>query len=1611
MPVQDETSQDISNQIKNAGSNVGRAATNKLTKKAQQVGKQAAKKAAKAAFQIAKQAITIIINFLGTLFGPVGIGIMLLIFFISIFPWLLDQIQVDNQMYQNEAGTSSGRYTAANTLAAVFYEKYSDQSFYYVLSLPEEKNDEEYSGKTYEELGGKPETTGIQQASQTNYLEDVDGYEDAVKLSAGMLSVLDTKLNKAGTTGYYYPEQFIKLLAIDYSSDSCRLTSETDEEGNTKNVEISGCKLKNLLTFKEEESSEAPEETEKVYEEAEGTCYFEASLGWHSDDDPSYNCSTDEWKSKVGEKGTTLVTYNCVIKKDEINYYAVAEDGSSKDCSNSGAQTQINAFFSTEAERQMVLDTFVSAGTAYPVTMEVSVDSTPQEGSSYKFAYQKEVIDETADETEVLSVKYEKANGIYQKTSEKELSTSDYGLGSLVQYEAHYQPSRINNYKILDTTIVDNEWNYGDSGTPYKVVNFSSLSSDEQKEIINKYKNLNASNTSEYTKSSVQKSSSNNEGLVATGETGLYPVEDEIVYKEWKKISDYSDVSEWEQWGKSEPLVSTGVLDTEIVYAISKAVVYFQETPITFQVTETWTDLDTAVHEQSATYIKDYQLDEATKKLCSGKNNCSYTIASYDSAQALKKMYNADGTFIGYAFESPKWIDGYIDGTLSESNTGGTHKEAMTYSEKMSYCNSLYDANTPAQKTQYQSCLNRTQYKDVTTYTSTYSYHYIPGHWEVTLVRDTSGNEINETVTLKDNSDKEVNCNITKTGDSEDVYGTAKSECKNNNQGKYVEQNDRDPQNASIRNKYKNDSAWSYTPSYLFSISAHAEGQLQVRLVSHGRNNLTSSEESFNYLTGYIMNYETYIPSQSPTYICTSDINSEVFNTQQPYSSISKCNCTATSPYCLAATKEGQTYMTEFGINNMTEIQADYISEVLGLKDKVDTSEIKYTEESVEIPSNVNTSIKASLAKTATDYGKAIEKASKKYGINATLLKSMITVANSDSIGLVECDGSCTYEDIFIFDEVSSGKRTVRDVTLITEGEKEEVVGSMAAKLQRLMEKNDGNLLITLLEYNLGEETMNAVLEVYATASGFPLEEIKEDKYDTGWYHYISEVLDNTTKYGVSPLSTATKTYIQDIITYLGSSSTVSWTRKPVKAAEGITSEYFGDSSTKVFIWQKSELYDRVSTSTIKKNMYDSNIITALYNMKKYDGIKYRTYWKLLTANQKGSIKEVTNLDGTTSYYVEDAYYINDDGEYDRTLRLPSSAIKIAYSSSKSVARNIMRMALAFDSEETMSEQEILSPDYWLSKFGNMKVKPDYTKIVGRSLEAPAEEYTTVKTAGEAAGTRFGASTKTAWIIRTDEGADIVSITATGKVVSASGSTVDVYLSDLDTTIRYVGLDEIAVKEDDDISKLSLQGSDGKNKKLLGKSKGDVSIFVYHDGGYYDMEDFLKSATSSLSIGSGIVTGYLGGACLSYEESMQLWAIINEDRSTDGGAKFNCTRFTNYMISAIWGSDFFAPVYGNGYDKVDNIVAAFSDKGVVKKTVSELNDHEENMAFSYSDGSYGHTGWINEFVKDSSMEGGGYVIVSEGNVGSQSLIRLNQKYTYDEWYEKVGQHCTFAVRS
>ena len=203
----------IGNQAKNAVSGVAKKGIRKATNGIKNAAKNLIKKAAQVAL---KAVIHLITAFFPVFLVAIGIIIVVVIFanldFLSNY-----NDKADNQDYSNEKVAITNAQMS-NVLSAVFYNKYSDQSFYFTLSEPNETAmDTElnsYSGKTYEELKGE-KNRGLTQAGYDNYINDIDGYEENVKLTSGMLSTLDKYLNNAGEpNGYYYPEQFIKALYV-----------------------------------------------------------------------------------------------------------------------------------------------------------------------------------------------------------------------------------------------------------------------------------------------------------------------------------------------------------------------------------------------------------------------------------------------------------------------------------------------------------------------------------------------------------------------------------------------------------------------------------------------------------------------------------------------------------------------------------------------------------------------------------------------------------------------------------------------------------------------------------------------------------------------------------------------------------------------------------------------------------------------------------------------------------------------------------------------------------------------------------------------------------------------------------------------------------------------------------------------------------------------------------------------------------------------------------------------------------------------------------------------------------------------------------------------------
>lgn len=1375
------------------------------------------------------------------------VGLVIITWVVGVFEDVYDDLVNTETVRSVEAQyTSNEMLDEMNTTA--FYTKYSEQSYYYFLLEPTEEEREDakkYSDSTYEELGGLEEQ-GLTQASNENYVEDIDGYEEVVSLSYSKLALLDRYLNGAGDTGYYNPEQFLKLP---YFGESCTVTSEDF------NVDKWGC-VTTAGTTKEV------------------TC---------------------EVNSR-GELTTESKNKNCTMGDD-----------------------------------------YKSGKESWTETVTLEKDLTEKL--------------KLGDITEAESTKYEEdIDGKLTATEEKEVSTADYGLASVVRFKAYLQPSRVTNYKLKNVTYVLEDWDF-DSGssenTPIINRTWSSLTDEEKEYILSEFKYGNNKGSS-------------TQGLVTTNETGIYDVEDEIVYKEWapafEKITSTTDYTglDWDKWAASDPGISTGVYETTIAYAIDKAMTFAGD--LNLKVSYKWNDLGESTHTQTGTYVKDYTTSEH------GKDFEEYTIPEGSLYTGYKKVY-VSGKFVGYALASEKFE--WHEGKLTTDINGESRDKATTTKKSEKSCEAEWAALTTnssgiAKNAWMENC---TQIDVPTTKKEKwYEITYEPGYWTIHLVKDTNWNGTDQDYEIGKEDAKSESGWESEGGSSK--YNNIKNEYKSENKkdDKYV---------------------WNYTPTYEFKISAYTSGTFQMKLVSHTSSLNTSVDVNETYFNDYLENYKSYINNQTSTiFACystsgaTTDadgnwtedsiesmtINSEVSDSGNVNIKMGT-DCSDTD--FMLATSSSTGNMTAFNYNEQTELQKTKLKSVLKLNfNNDDENDIAITDDKIEVPETFTSDLGIALTKTNADYKNEIKKAEARYGVDKNLLILMLyTTKDNSKFGGLHCDATdgCSLGTVDIFDNAKDGYNETKTISTAT---KALSIYSMAAKMQTLLKRYDGNLLLALLDYNVGREATDKILEVYEKDMGIPKEETISNQNDTTWYHYVNEVISNPDKYGISVNEGAYSTFVGDVINNMRYTNFFWRYRKENN-----------DVVTK--IWKRYGLEDRL-TNAFDSSEQATNKVRMLYSLKKDNSENLKKYWNLISNGQKS---------WNSGVYL-------DNGTY--TLPTYSNAIEIEPDITDISMRDIKLRVLTTGTNLSVQEARKLTDVQILRQIGSsnkLTIAANYRTLLGK-IQAPADTYTTNKEKSALAGSVYAYK----WVINTDEDAEIYSITQ-GIVSGVGNSVVRVVYEKKNLEVVYSGLKDIEVEKDDEVK-----------SKTIGKSTGEVTIWLYIDGENYDMKQFVdqmqaqKNASSSAFM--GLFTGSFGSfAGKVIENPEDLWAIISQ-YSTISGADINdtqCTTFTNFMMQSYWGIENEA-INGNGNAKVERIKEVLGDRVTeITNNLEDFGDQQTNIAFSWDDGDCGHTGWINEYNRDE-----GYVIVSQGNINGGG-IQWKYKYSLEEWESTLGENVQYIA--
>lgn len=1418
------------------------AGKNKTKEFAKEQGKKLLLKAAKAILSVIISIISALISLIVALISFLGIFLVVIVVVVVI---------LKNLNFGSSSSTLLDETRSFNEiLSAVFYEKYSDESYYYQLSLPKEVEDdenykEEYSEKTYSQLSGLEKITLAQadatyeDESVTEKLRDIDNYEENVKMNSLALAYLDKYLNNAGKeqSGVYYPEQFTKAL---YVGDSCDL--------NDEDLKIKNCKLGDLsealsIAYEKDEETGLYKQIEQVEEEAKET----------------ENSENTEKKNNL---------------KLELSDY-------------------------TEEEQEELINGYTVNG--------------------------------------------------------KSLSVSDYGLASLVHYQAYFQPSRVTQYKIKTITVIDEDWIYGSSGSPTKTIAWNTLSEDEQNAIMEDYKTYKYNTTNKF-------SSNAKEGVLNTTQLGFYRVEDELKYVDWSdlyfdqfgQVRDYTNIdtyskSEYEnKLSKADPGVSTGLRDTEVVYAIDYAVTYFQD--VNFTVSQKWTDMGDATNTQEITYFKEYTWDKATEyteDLPKGQTNAETYLAWY-----------VKGELVGYIAERPKWNSGTI--TFSTKNVTDDKlyeaaeqqvKEACENSKKtnpnvnVSYCEKT---NAPLESN-YQKTV--------------YEAHYTPGYWTATIVYNTDGSKCENSCVYETEHKEEGGNDV-----SLDEYNKIKNYNK-----------DKDKENSDLN-------SWTYQPAYLFNLTANVSGKFQVKLVSHSGTSISSKGDPLDYLSYYIYNYDAYVPAEDEMkYTCNG---AEYKKDDLP----DDCgDVWATDTSWTKAT------MNSFNLGYMSESQVKSLKDLLNIERTDGENENEtaiYSADAIKYSDYLGDDLQNAMSDLNTKYGKTIEKYSTKYGVNKYLLLTMMYTAQKngssnimglsydkglDSLSEINKDAAENLEENFqtngwslknvkVFDK---GAKQDEESLIIyrTVGTDDQIINWAAAKMQKLLEYYNGNILLALHSYNAGIYATTKLYTYYNSQTNYSYNDFVKNKYETGWYHFKDNLE------GEANLnSNYSATYVADMVYNLPTSS-ITW----------ITKDYNWHINgsrwdTHTEIWNKYSITDVFKSIRIS-NVYSNEIISALYS---YDTSTNTNKWKMVSMGQKNDSSGIYHQKNT-GYNLENtrltekvSHHLNDAG-------------------SGFVLSTIISAQTGVDDGNFSN----MSKKQWISTMGFAKVYYSYKKVLGSKVYLPAESFETVKSPGlnedeETGEEHYSGS----WVISTDEDAEITSITQ-GVVKSVGEHYVDIYYEEKDTTVSYQGLSEVLCETGDEAKKL-----------VIGKSSGEISIQTYHNGEYYNTKELMDEWMEKTGIrGTLSFMGLFTGSFGSYSGKLvrnpdDMWAYINAT-TVEGAAPNNCTTFVNFMMEQYWGIHNIG-INGNGNVKVERAIEVLSAAGYdltpATNDLADFGDVAYNILWSWDDGGqYGHTGWINEYNRDE-----GYVIVSQGNLCNEG-IQWKYKYSLEEWESTIAGNIAYVT--
>lgn len=309
-------------------------------------GKAAGKavKGGKAAGAAIKKAVTSLISAIASnpiILAIIGVVVLLVILIVFLGAMVEDQ---DNKQSGNYAGNTTpvnGEQlnSIAQTWTGMYYQKYSEMSVYANVDLSHVKNPDiagcdssgEYidgcSGMSYQDLtsvdpNSIDETKLYQEGTQDwidKKIQDINGSEKYLQLSAGSLSELDSKLND----GFMNPEQFIRPIYTNCFADDFDWDDTSNDRDKDGKVTWKDCQVQNTDEDGNAVDMVADDDSNKYWLDHSLYLTFAKSTKFDEDENGNLtktNEKTDgQWDYGLG----TVAHYTAYFQPSRVNGYYV----------------------------------------------------------------------------------------------------------------------------------------------------------------------------------------------------------------------------------------------------------------------------------------------------------------------------------------------------------------------------------------------------------------------------------------------------------------------------------------------------------------------------------------------------------------------------------------------------------------------------------------------------------------------------------------------------------------------------------------------------------------------------------------------------------------------------------------------------------------------------------------------------------------------------------------------------------------------------------------------------------------------------------------------------------------------------------------------------------------------------------------------------------------------------------------------------------------------------------------------------------------------------------------------------------------------------------------